>query len=63
MAQRLPRTSWARAAVLLAVVALGLAACSSGDGGSAQPAATTIEPNATRRCPIRLPIGVCAASR
>jgi hypothetical protein len=42
MAQRLPRTSWARAAVLLAVVALGLAACSSGDGGSAQPAATTV---------------------
>jgi hypothetical protein len=42
MAQRLPRTSWARAAVLLAVVALGLAACSSGDGGSAQPAATAV---------------------
>jgi hypothetical protein len=42
MAQRLPRTSWARAAVLLAVVALGLAACSSGDGGLAQPAATTV---------------------
>ena len=42
MAQRLARTSWARAAVLLAVVALGLAACSSGDGGSAQPAATTV---------------------
>jgi hypothetical protein len=40
MAQRLPRTRRARAAVLLAA-ALGLAACSSGDGGSAEPAATT----------------------
>jgi hypothetical protein len=39
MAQRLPRTRRARAAVLLAA-ALGLAACSGG-GGSAQPAATT----------------------
>ena len=40
MAQRLPRTRRARAAVLLAA-ALGLAACSGGDGGSAEPAATT----------------------
>jgi hypothetical protein len=39
MAQRLPRTRRARAAVLLAA-ALGLAACSGGSG-SAQPAATT----------------------
>ena len=42
MAQRLPRIGWARAAVLFAVVALGPAACSSGDGGSARPAATTV---------------------
>jgi hypothetical protein len=42
MAQRLPRTGPARAAaVLLAVAALGLAACSGGNGGSAEPAATT----------------------
>ena len=41
MTQPLPRTRTARAAVVLAVAALGLAACSSGDGGSAQPAATT----------------------
>jgi hypothetical protein len=42
MAQRLPRTRPARAAVLLAAaLALALAACSGGDGGSAQPAATT----------------------
>jgi hypothetical protein len=40
MAQRPPRTRRARAAVLLAA-ALGLAACSGGDGGSAEPAATT----------------------
>ena len=40
MAQRLSRTRRARAAVLLAA-ALALAACSGGDGGSAQPAATT----------------------
>ena len=41
MANRLPRTRRTRAAVLLAVAALGLAACSGGNGGSAQPAATT----------------------
>jgi hypothetical protein len=41
MTQPLPRTRTARAAVVLAVAALGLAACSSGDGGSARPAATT----------------------
>jgi CopC domain len=41
MTQPLARTRRARAAVVLAVAALGLAACSSGDGGSAQPAATT----------------------
>jgi hypothetical protein len=41
MTRSLPRTRRARAAVVLAVAALGLAACSSGDGGSAQPAATT----------------------
>jgi hypothetical protein len=40
MANRLPRTSRARAAVLLAAT-LGLAACSGGNGGSAEPAATT----------------------
>jgi hypothetical protein len=40
MAQRLPRTRRARAAVLLAA-ALGRAACSGGDGGWAEPAATT----------------------
>jgi hypothetical protein len=41
MANRLPRTRRTRAAVLLAVAALGLAACSGGNGGSTQPAATT----------------------
>jgi hypothetical protein len=41
MANRLPRTRRASAAVLLAVAALGLAACSGGNGGSAEPAATT----------------------
>jgi hypothetical protein len=43
MAQPLPRTgrAGARTAVLLAVAALALAACSSGNGGSAEPAATT----------------------
>ena len=42
MSRRLPRTRRARAAVLLAIVAVGLAACSSGEGGSAQPAATPV---------------------
>jgi hypothetical protein len=41
MANRLPRTRRTRAVVLLAVAALGLAACSGGNGGSTQPAATT----------------------
>ena len=41
MDRRPPRTRRARAAVLLSVAALGLAACSVGDGGSAKPAATT----------------------
>jgi hypothetical protein len=41
MDQRLPRAGRARAAVLLAAAALGLAACSGTDGGSAEPAATT----------------------
>ena len=41
MTQPLPRTRTARAAVVLAVAALGLAACSIGDVGSAQPSATT----------------------
>jgi hypothetical protein len=40
MTRPLPWTGRAGAAVLLAA-ALGLAACSGGDGGSAQPAATT----------------------
>ena len=42
MSRRLPWTRRARAAVLLAVAALALAACSGGDGGSAQPVATTV---------------------
>jgi hypothetical protein len=42
MTQRLPRAGRAAAAALLAVVALGLAACSSANGGSAQPAARTV---------------------
>jgi hypothetical protein len=41
MAQPLPRTGRARTAVLLAVAALAVAACSSGNGGAAEPAATT----------------------
>jgi len=41
MAQPLPRTGRARTAVLLAVAALALAACSGDNGGSAEPAATT----------------------
>jgi hypothetical protein len=41
MLQRRPRTR-ACAATLLAVAVLGLAACSGGSGGSAQPAATTV---------------------
>jgi hypothetical protein len=58
MAQRLPRTRPARAAVLLAVTALGLAACSSGNGGSAQPAATTAvaaRPSSPARLTIETP--------
>jgi hypothetical protein len=41
MAQPPPRTGRARTAVLLAVAALALAACSGDNGGSAEPAATT----------------------
>jgi hypothetical protein len=41
MAQPLPRTGRARSAVLFAVAALALAACSGDNGGSAEPAATT----------------------
>jgi hypothetical protein len=57
MANRLPRTRRARAAVLLAV-ALGLAACSGGNGGSAGPAATTAEvarPSSPARLTIESP--------
>ena len=41
MAQPPPRTGRARTAVLLAVAALALSACSGDNGGSAEPAATT----------------------
>ena len=58
MTQPLPRTRRAWAAVVLAVAALGLAACSSGDGGSAQPAATTAvaaRPSSPARLAIETP--------
>jgi hypothetical protein len=47
MTRRLPRTRPARAAVLLAVATLAVAACSGGDGGSAT--ATTTAPAAAQR--------------
>jgi hypothetical protein len=57
MAQRLPRTGPARAAaVLLAVAALGLAACSGGNGGSAEPAAATTAVAARPSSPAKLTI-------
>jgi hypothetical protein len=56
MAQRLPRTRRARAAVLLAAAALALAACSGGDGGSAQPAASTDVAAARPSSPAKLTI-------
>jgi hypothetical protein len=59
MAQPLPRTRRARArtAVLLAVAALALAACSGGNGGSAEPAATTsaARPSSPARLTIESP--------
>jgi hypothetical protein len=58
MTQPLPRTRRAWAAVVLAVAALGLAACSSGDGGSAQPSAATAvaaRPSSPARLTIETP--------
>ena len=46
--RRIPRTRRARAAVLLAALALGVTACSGGDGGSAPPAAATTAATAPR---------------
>jgi hypothetical protein len=54
MIQRLARTGRARVAVLLAAAALGLAACSGGDGGSAQPADTTAAVAARPSSPAKL---------
>jgi hypothetical protein len=58
MAQPLPRTRRARTAVLLAVAALALAACSSGNGGSTEPAATTavaVRPSSPAKLTIETP--------
>ena len=46
--RRLTRTRRARAAVLLAALALAVTACSGGDGGSAPPAAATTAATAPR---------------
>ena len=56
MAQPPPRTGRARTAVLLAVAALALAACSGDNGGSAEPAATTTAVAARPSSPAKLTI-------
>jgi hypothetical protein len=59
MTQRRSPTRRVRAAALLAVAALGLAACSGGDGGSASPATTTAavaqRPSSPAKLTIRAP--------
>jgi hypothetical protein len=56
MPQRRPRTGKARTAVLLAVAALGMAACSAGEGGPAEPPATTAAAAERPSSPAKLTI-------
>jgi hypothetical protein len=56
MAQRRSRTRRIPAAFLLAVAALGLAACSGGDGGPAAPTATTLAAATRPSSPAKLTI-------